>query len=54
VCHMITTSAKALLHEISKCRLLCGESHWSFHKTGKLKMCPAASAALSNQQKEVR
>ena len=45
VCHMISTSPEALKVEVSKCQLICAESHWRRHRTGELTLCKSAKVA---------
>ena len=53
ICHLVAAATAGLIDEMSRCQLWCDWSHFHFHKTGEIRLCPRALAEAS-AKREVR
>jgi len=47
ICHLITAATAGLVEEMDKCLLWCDWSHYHYHRTGEIRLCPRALANAS-------
>jgi hypothetical protein len=47
IAHLISAATAGLVEEMRRCQLWCDWSHFHFHKTGEIRLCPRALAEAS-------